>query len=147
MRLLLQAMDDPTETATHAVVELDVDEILQRRELLQRVQSKDKELVKACFWSVIYFFDVDLEDVSQELSDEFDAECNQWIVLPDTIDTGDPRWHVFRTDCEMMVLHDNVVSWQAYLKYGPGTVTTSSLSYEQVIKLKEQIDGESEARK
>jgi hypothetical protein len=135
MRLLLQAAGDPAEEATHAVVEIDADEILQRRELLQMVLSKDKGLVKICFWCAVDFYGVDLEDVSQELSDEFEGECDQWVILPKEVDTTTKEWNHVRTDCDMMVLHDNVVSWQGYCKYGPGTLTTSSLSYEQVIEL------------
>lgn len=149
MRLLLQAMDDPTEEATHAVVDIDVDEILRRRKLLQETQEQDKELVKVCYWDgKLTFFNVDLELVSQELNDEFDDDCNQWIVLSEDVDLAAKEWSLLSTDCEMMVLHDNVVSWQAYPKHGPyGILTTSSLSYAQVLDLKEKADGKREARK
>ncbi len=142
-------MDDPTEMATCAVVDFDADEILQRRELVQMVQSKDKELVKVCFWDTIWFYSLDLEEFDQELYDSFEDACHQWIVLPDRINhEAMEQQECLQTDCEMIVLHHNSVSWQAYPKHGPpGILTTSSLSYEQVIKLKEQADGKSEAHR
>lgn len=146
MRLLLQAFDDPCEEATVAVVHFDPDQVLQRRELLQMVKSKDPEIVKLSFWDgSLSFFGIDLEEIDQKLHDDFEAENDQWIVLPERIETQE--WNGgCSTDCEMMVLHDNVVSWQAYPKYGsPGILTTASLSYEQVMKLKEESDGDGEA--
>jgi hypothetical protein len=136
MKILLQAFDDATETATCAVVEVDVDQVLRRKELLLSVQLKDNELVKLSFWDSISFFSVDYDEaLDEETAAHLDKE--QWAVLPQC--TNEEKWESDPvTDYGMMVLRHNTVGWQAYPKHGPpGILTTANITYEVIEGLKE----------
>lgn len=135
MRLLLRAYDDPTEEATYAVVEIDVDEILQRHELMNVVAAADKNLAEGHFWDErVAFYGMELPE---DLLHDFEEAGEERMVLPDHVDTD--SWDHLGTDKEMMVVHDVGVYWTAYPAHGPDSLfTTAILHYEVVAWLKEK---------
>jgi len=142
MKLLLRAFDDPCEEATFAVVDVDIDKILNRRELWQMARSKDSSVAKLVFWSSVTFYAADLEedvDLEVELFKHFDQEG--WVALPlEPTEDEVERWgEPLRTDCDMECLYDTCVCWHALPKHGSGgPIHTQGVNYEDLLKLKEK---------
>ncbi len=103
-----------------------VEHILNRRELFQMVRAKDSELSSLRLWDAGVEFYAYLDDAR--------TSVENWAVLPDTVKLPDAS----STEMELMCVYEDRVGWCAVPKHCDNClVTTATIKYEQLLKMRE----------
>ena len=139
MKILVRAdsLNEFDNSVNCLLVEIDEDvkkEILARRELLQMVRSRDKQVLSMSFWGIPGdFYDEAFDELLGENEMTFDSK--QILVMDDDFVIEHEREEdgPVRTELDQMVITENGFYFTAGLKYGSSWVESRELSYELLL--------------
>lgn len=138
MKVMLKAspLDEYTDGPNCLLIELDdvaKKDILDRRELLQMVLSKDKDLYELAFWSIPGdFYSVDWDELSERLGDDADElETKGYLIVDDDFVFEE---EVTSTEVEMTCVTTQGVYFRAGIEHSSAYVESRYLSYAALVR-------------
>jgi hypothetical protein len=126
MKILLKAavLAEFSDGVTCLLLDLNdeaIKEILSRRHMLQGVALQDNGIYSLCFWGVPgYFYDVELEEYSEEISKNGFAVVRENFVINE---------EALRTDSEQVVITAHNFCFTAGIRHTSSVIESHSLDY------------------